>query len=185
MLQPGRCPSSHFTEDSGVLTSSFGQLCSPDSRTSLRLLARFTAASWLSFTIDFQPYLRATHCPVRATVVVNTVIILTIDLAASSGRHTRQRHMPRRSSTSSSRSLPPSALQPRLHGASHLKDSEHNHRVEHHFTPPTRSSSSASSPARERPFLPLPSHRPHPRPTLFFIRRDSRTFPAPVYSPLI
>ena len=45
-----------------------------------------------------------------------------------------------RSPTSSSRSLPPSALQPRLHGASHLKDSEHHHRVEHHFTPPTRSS---------------------------------------------
>ena len=95
MLQPGRCPSSHFTEDSGVLTSSFGLLCSPDSRTSLRLLARFTAASWLSFTIDYSTaYLRATHCPVRAIVVVNTVIILTIDLAASSGRHTRQRHMP-------------------------------------------------------------------------------------------
>ena len=95
MLQPGRCPSSHFTEDSGVLTSSFGLLCSPDSRTSLRLLARFTAASWLSFTIDYSTaYLRATHWPVRAIVVVNTVIILTIDLAASSGRHTRQRHMP-------------------------------------------------------------------------------------------
>ena len=45
-----------------------------------------------------------------------------------------------RSPTSSSRSLPPSALQPRLHGASHLKDSEHHHRVEHHFTPHTRSS---------------------------------------------
>ena len=57
-----------------------------------------------------------------------------------------------RTPTSSSRSLPPSALQPRLHGASHHKDSEHHHRVEHHFTPPTRSSSSASSSARERPF---------------------------------
>ena len=69
MLQPGRCPSSHFTEDSGVLTSSFGLLCSPDSRTSLRLLARFTAASWLSFTIDYSTaYLRATHWPVRAIV---------------------------------------------------------------------------------------------------------------------
>ena len=41
-------------------------------------------------TIDLT---RATHCPVIAPVV-NTVIILTIDLAASSGRHTRQRHMP-------------------------------------------------------------------------------------------
>ena len=57
-----------------------------------------------------------------------------------------------RSPTTPSRSLPPSALQPRLHGASHLKDSEHHHRVEHHFTLPTRSSSSASSSARERPF---------------------------------
>ena len=153
MLQPGRCPSSHFTEDSGVSTSSFGLLCSPDSRTSLRLLARFTAASWLSFTIDYSTaYLRATHCPVRVIVVVNTVIILTIDLAASSGRHSRQRHMPRRPPSTPSRLLPPSALQPRLHGASHHKDSEHHHRVERHFTPPTRSSSSASSPARERPF---------------------------------
>ena len=34
MLQPGHCPSSHFSEDSGVLTSSFWPLCSPDSHIS-------------------------------------------------------------------------------------------------------------------------------------------------------
>ena len=77
--------------------------------------------SWHQLTIDLT---RATHCPVIAPVV-NTVIILTIDRASSTGRHTRQRHMPRRPPTTPSRSLPPSALQPRLHGASHLKDSEH------------------------------------------------------------
>ena len=63
-----------------------------------------------------------------------------------------------RSPTTPSRSLPPSALQPRLYGASHhfkrLRAS--SHRVERHFTPPTRSSSSASSPARERPFHRFP-----------------------------
>ena len=91
-----------------------------------------------------------------------------------------------RSPTTPSCSLPPSALQPRLHGASHhFKRLRASSPRRAPFTPPTRSSSSASSPARERPFLPLPSHRPHPRPTLFFIRRDSRTFPAHVYSPLI
>ena len=58
----------------------------------LRLLARLTVAGWPSspLTIDLT---RAIHCPVIAPVV-NTVIILTIDLAASSGRHTRQRRMP-------------------------------------------------------------------------------------------
>ena len=154
MLQPGRCPSSHFTEDSGVLTSSFGLLCSPDSRTSLRLLARFTAASWLSFTIDYSTaYLRATHCPVRAIVVVNTVIILTIDRASSSGRHTRQRHMPVDRQQRHPVHYPPSALQPRLHGASHhFKRLRASSPRRAPFTPPTRSSSSASSPARERPF---------------------------------
>ena len=91
--------------------------------------------------------------PSEPSSIANTAIILTIDIAAFSGRHTRQRHMPCRPPTTPSRLLPPSALQPRLHGASHhFKDSEHHHRVEHHFTPPTRSSSSASSSARERPF---------------------------------
>ena len=101
-------------------------------------------------TIDLT---RATHCPVIAPVV-NTVIILTIDRASSSsGRHTRQRHMPARSPTTPSRSLPPSALQPRLHGASHhFKRLRASSPRRAPFTPPTRSSSSASSPARERPF---------------------------------
>ena len=138
-------------------------LCSPDSRTSLRLLARFTAASWPSFTIDYSTaYLRSTHCPVRAIVASQhrhhphhrPSCILRAP-------HPSETHACRSPTTPSRSSLPPSALQPRLHGASHLKDSEHHHRVEHHFTPPTRSeSSSASSPARERPFPPLPSHRP-------------------------
>ena len=146
MLQPGRCPSSHFTEDSGVLTSSFGLLCSPDSRTSLRLLARFTAASWLSFTIDYSTaYLRATHWPVRAIV-------------ASQHRH-HPHHRPScilraphpsethacRLPTLSSRSLPPSALQPRLYGASHLK---------------SPSAITASSTTSRRPRVhPAPHHR--------------------------
>ena len=87
-----------------------------------------------------------------------------------------------RSPTSSSRSLPPSALQPRLHGASHLKDSEHI----------TASSTTSRRPRVHplritvcswAPFSPLPALRPCP--TLFLIRRDSRTFPAHVYSPLI
>ena len=129
-------------------------LCSPDSRTSLRLLARFTAASWPSFTIDYSTaYLRATHCPVRAIV-------------ASQHRH-HPHHRPScilraphpsethacRSPTTPSRSLPPSALQPRLHGASHhFKRLRASSPRRAPFTPPTRSSSSASSPARERPF---------------------------------
>ena len=88
-------------------------------------------------TIDLT---RATHCPVIAPVV-NTVIILTIDRASSSGRHTRQRHLPvDRQQRHPARYLRRLFSPDLIHGASHLKDSEHHHCVEHHFTPPTRSS---------------------------------------------
>ena len=125
-------------------------------------------------TIDLT---RATHCPVIAPVV-NTVIILTIDRASSSGRHTRQRHMPVDRQQRPSRSLPPSALQPRLHGASASLQK----------TPSIITASSTIHAAHAffqlriiacswAPFSPLLSHRPHQRPTLVFISRDSRTFP--------
>ena len=107
-----------------------------------------------TFTIDYSTsYLRATHCPVIAH------------------RRSQHRHHPHhrpscilraphpsethacRSPTTPSRSLPPSALQPRLHGASHhFKRLRASSPRRAPFTPPTRSSSSASSPARERPF---------------------------------
>ena len=68
---PGRCPSSHFTEDSGVLTSSFGHYSAAQIVTSLhlRLLARSTVAGWPfhHWLFDLM-HLRATHCPVRAIV---------------------------------------------------------------------------------------------------------------------
>ena len=176
MLQPGRC---HLPTAPKILAlwfqSLIGPLCSPDSHISTyafwhdSLLPDGRLHYWLSV---FDLTSGRLTVPSEPSSVANTVIILTIDLAASSGRHTRQRHASRSPTTSSRSPLPPSALQSRLHGASHLnKDSEHHHRVEHHFTPPTRSSSSASLSARVRPFQPLPAHRP--RPTLVIIRRDT------------
>ena len=175
MLQPGRCHLLTAPKIPALWLRSLGLLCSPDSHISTYAFWHDSLLPVAVFFIDFRPHLRATHCPVRAIV-------------ASQHRH-HPHHRPScilraphpsethacRSPTTSSRSLPPSALQPRFHGASHLKDSEHHHRVEHHFTPPTRSSSSASSPARERPFHRFSLHRP--RLTLVFISRDSRTFP--------
>ena len=130
------------------------------------------------------------------------VITLTIDL--TSGRPTvpsepfvdshhrhHSHHRPRcilraphpsethacRSSTTPSRSLPPSALQPRLHGASHLK------------SPSIITASSAIS--RRPRVYPAPHHRllvsslsrasSTPRPTPVFFRSDSRTFSAHDY----
>ena len=93
-------------------------------------------------TIDLT---RATHCPVIAPVV-NTVIILTIDRASSSGRHTRQRHMPvdrqqRHPVHYLRRLFSPDFTERRITS----KDSEHHHRVEHH--------------SRRPRVLPAPHHR--------------------------
>ena len=78
--------------------------------------------------------------------------------------------------TLSSRSLPPSALQPRLHGASH-----HLQRLR--ASSPRRAPLHAAHVSIQlriiacswAPFSPLPAYRP--RPTLVSISRDSRTFP--------
>ena len=191
MFNPGRCPLLTAPKIPALWHRSLGSHCSTDSFISTLSVRRFTATNiefytvcwhdslllvdrhhhWLSTlppgdSLSRQSHRRSQHrhhphhrpsCILRAPnpseTYASSIVNIVIPLITSVG-----------SSASTLRSVA-------------SKDSEHHHRVEHHFTPPTRSSSSASSPARERPFLPLPSHRPHPRPTLFFIRRDSRTFP--------
>ena len=113
-----------------LLLQSLGPLCSPDSHISTLTLSRTTHCCRLAVIfMTIRPYLRATHCTVRAIV-------------ASQHRH-HPHHRPScilrathpsethacRSPTTPSCSLPPSALQPRLYGASHhtSKDSEHHH----------------------------------------------------------
>ena len=127
---------------------------------------------WLAVSsLTIRPDLRATHCPVRA-------IVDSQHRHASSGRHTPSETHACRSPTTPSRSLPPSALQPRLYGASH-----HFKRLR--ASSPRRAplhAAHASSQLRIiacswAPFSPLLSHRPHQRSTLVFISRDSRTFP--------
>ena len=117
MLQPGRCPSSHCTEDSGVVTSkpwpSAAQIVTSPH---LRFLARLTAARWPS-SLTIRPYLRATHCPVRA-IVDSQHPPHHRPSCILRAPHPSETHACR-SPTTPSRSLPPSALQPRLHGASH------------------------------------------------------------------
>ena len=121
-------------------------------------------------TIDLT---RATHCPIIVPVV-NTVIILTIDRASSSGRHTRQRHMP--------------VDRQQRHPARYLR-----RLFSPDFTERRTSKTPSTSPrwaplhaahafiqlriiaCSWAPFSQLPAHRP--RPTLVFIRRDCRTFP--------
>ena len=88
---------------------------------------------WLAVSsLTIRPDLRATHCPVRA-------IVDSQHRHASSGRHTRQRHMPvdrqqRHPVHYLRRLFSPDSTERRITS----KDSEHHHRVEHHFTPPTR-----------------------------------------------
>ena len=87
--------SSHCTEDSGIVPLKPWPTAAAQIVTSQLMLFWHDSLLPVSrhlLTIDLT---RATHCSVIAPVV-NTVIIVTIDLhvAASSGRHTRQRHMP-------------------------------------------------------------------------------------------
>ena len=121
MLQPGRRHLLTAPKIPVLWLQSLGPICSPDSHIS-------TYAFWHD---PLLPVSRFHHwlfdltsgrltVPSEPSSLVNTVIILTIDLAASSGRHTRQRHMPvDRQLRHPVHRLPPSALQPRLHGASH------------------------------------------------------------------
>ena len=138
---------------------------------------RLTAARRPSSPLTVDLTFERLTVPSEPSSVANTAMHFQHRQSMDPPGDTPARAMRRRSPSSSSRSLHPSALQPRHNGASHhLKDSEHHHRVEHHFTPPTR------HPAPHHhcllvsaPFQPLPAHRP--RPLLVFIRRDSRTFP--------
>ena len=129
-----------------LLPQSLGLHCSPDSHFSPQtLLARLTAARWPSSSLTIRPHLRATHCPVRA--IVDSQHRLhphhrpSCILRAPHPSETHACRLP----TLSSRSLPPSALQPRLYGASHLK---------------SPSAITASSTTSRRPRVhPAPHHR--------------------------
>ena len=127
MLQPGRCPSSHFTEDSGVLTSSFGH--------SAAQIVAHHFVFWhdsLLLVDRHSPLTIRPHTSGRLTVPSEPSSIANTAMhphhrpsCILRAPHPSETHACRSSTSPSRSSLPPSALQPRLHGASHLKDSEH------------------------------------------------------------